>query len=86
MGVTCVTKKVEVKPAAHERKQLSKWPGKAVCSAVSSRVRRSFRENFATSVQDGTNSTFSSSSARKIEKKKPLSQSLQSPLVFYPCF
>ena len=36
------------KPAAHKRKQLSKWPGKAVCSAVSSRVRRSFRENFAT--------------------------------------
>ena len=37
-----------LKPAAHESKQLSKWPGKAVCSAVSSRVRRSFRENFAT--------------------------------------
>ena len=36
------------KPAAHERKQLSKWPGKAVYSAVPSHVRRSFRENFAT--------------------------------------
>ena len=36
------------KPAAHERKQLSKWPGKAVCSADSSRVRRSFCENLAT--------------------------------------
>ena len=37
-----------LKPVAHRRKQLSKLPGKAVCSAVSSRVRRSFRENFAT--------------------------------------
>ena len=37
-----------IMPAEHERKQLSKWPGKAVCSAVSSRVWRSFCENFAT--------------------------------------
>ena len=37
-----------LKPAAYRRKQLSKLPGKAVCSAVSSRVRRSFPENFAT--------------------------------------
>ena len=34
-----------IKSAVHERKQLSKWPGKAVYSAVSSRARRSFREN-----------------------------------------
>ena len=39
---------VYLKPAAHEWKQVSKWPGKAVFSAVSSRVRLSFRENFAT--------------------------------------
>ena len=45
MGFSVVT---AVKPAAHERKQLSKWPGKAVCLAVSSLVRQSFRENFAT--------------------------------------
>ena len=38
---------IPLKPATRERKQLSKWPGKAVCSAVSSRVRRSFRENFS---------------------------------------
>ena len=38
---------IPLKPAARERKQLSKWPGKAVCSAVSSRVRQSFRENFS---------------------------------------
>ena len=32
-----------------KKKQLRKLPGKAVCSAVSSRVRRSFsRDNFAT--------------------------------------
>ena len=37
-----------LKPAAHKRKQLRKLPGKAVCSAVSSCVRRSFHENFAT--------------------------------------
>ena len=37
-----------LKPVAHKRKQLSKWPGKAVCTAVSSRVQRRFRENFAT--------------------------------------
>ena len=43
---------IRLKPATHERKQLSKWPGKAVYSAVSSRVRRSFRENFATQVRD----------------------------------
>ena len=35
-------------PATHERKQVSKLPGKAFCSTVSSRVRRSFPENFAT--------------------------------------
>ena len=35
-------------PATHERKQVSKLPGKAVCSTLSSRVRRSFCENFAT--------------------------------------
>ena len=39
-------KDIYIKPAAHGRKQLSKLPGKAVCSAVSSRVRRSFPENF----------------------------------------
>ena len=36
-----------VKPAAHVRKELSKMPREAVCSAVSSRVRPYFGEKFA---------------------------------------
>ena len=37
----------QVKPAAHMRKELSKMPREADSSAVSSRVRWSFGENFA---------------------------------------
>ena len=36
-----------VKPAAHLRKELSKLPREAISSAVSSSVRLSFREFFA---------------------------------------
>ena len=36
-----------LKPAAHLRKELSKLPREAISSAVSSRVRLSFREFFA---------------------------------------
>ena len=36
-----------VKPATHVRRELSKMPREADSSAVSSRVRRSFGENFA---------------------------------------
>ena len=39
--------KFDFKPAAHLRKELSKVPREAVCSAVSSRVRQSFGEKFA---------------------------------------
>ena len=59
-----------LKPGAHEKKQLRKWPGKAVCSAVSFFMRHSFCGNCG----------------ERIEIKKVLSQSLQSPLVFYPYF
>ena len=42
-----------LKPAAYERKQLRKLPGKAVCSAVFLLcVRRCFRENFATQCRE----------------------------------
>ena len=36
-----------LKPAAHLRKELSKLPREAVCSAVSSRVRGNCGEKFA---------------------------------------
>ena len=39
--------KISLKPAAHVRKELSKMPREADSSAVSSRVRWSFGENFA---------------------------------------
>ena len=61
-----------IKSAVHKRKQLSKWPGKAVYSAVSSRARRSFREN--------------SFSSKNLEKLKKESFVAISSIVFYPCF
>ena len=45
--VSARARKRPLKPAAHVRKELSKMPREADSSAVSSRVRGSFGENFA---------------------------------------
>ena len=78
--------------ARHTREEI---PGKAVCWAVYSCVRRSFRGNLATQCLKNTchlviflatRALFLTVSGQRVEIKKALSQSLQSPLVFYPYF
>ena len=48
----------KIKPAAHVRKELSKVPGRALCSAVSSRVRRNFGRKFASRGREEKYPTF----------------------------
>ena len=69
-------------------------PGKAVCPTVSSCMRRSFRGISPPKAERKILLIFLYfwpqgaffSPCERIEIKKPLSQSLQSPLVFYPYF